>query len=99
MSQIEFNTCPKCPKCRIRKLKPTGKAGSSRDPKTNKETGFDRDYKRDNCGYPEGGHAKVSQRRTMAADLSLFIFNVVYFGRRDLVPVRRFKKEKEKSLL
>jgi hypothetical protein len=96
MSQIEFNTCPSC---RIGKLKPTGKAESSRDPKTNKETGFERDYKRDNCGYPEGGHAKVSQRRSMAADLSLFIFNVVYFGRRDLVPVRRFKKEKEKSLL
>jgi len=56
MSQTEFNDCPRCKKG---KIKPTGKAGSSRDPNTNKETGFERDYKCDNCGYPDGGDAKV----------------------------------------
>jgi hypothetical protein len=73
-SQIEFNTCRKC---RIGKLKPTGKAGSIRDPKTNKDTGFERDYKRDNCGYPKGGHAKVNQHRSIAAEplsLSLSLY-------------------------
>lgn len=38
-----------------------------------RHTGFERDYKRDNCGYPEGGHAKVSQLTSIAAEpLSLY---------------------------
>jgi hypothetical protein len=35
---------------------PTGKAGSSNDPKTDKLTGTERDYK---CGHPDGGVQKV----------------------------------------
>jgi hypothetical protein len=56
MSQNQFNDCPRCKKG---KMKPTGKAGSSRDIDTNKETGWERDYKCDTCGYPDGGVAKV----------------------------------------
>jgi predicted nucleic-acid-binding Zn-ribbon protein len=56
MAQTEFNNCPKCG---IGKLKPTGGAAVRNDPQTSKETGFYREYKCNNCGYPEGGHAKV----------------------------------------
>lgn len=56
MSQSEFNNCPKCG---IGKMKPTGGAAVSNDPNTGRETGFYREYKCDNCGYPEGGKAIV----------------------------------------
>ena len=36
-----------------------GGSASSRDPNTNRETGFERDYKCDNCVYPDDGHARV----------------------------------------
>ena len=36
-----------------------GGAASSRDPNTNRETGFERDYKCDNCVNPNDGHARV----------------------------------------
>lgn len=57
MAQNEFDDCPKCG---VGKMKPTGGAASSMDPNTNKETGFERDYKCDNCGYPDDGVAKVA---------------------------------------
>jgi hypothetical protein len=56
MSQTEFNTCTNCG---IGKMKPTGGAAVSNDPNTGRETGFYREYKCDNCGFPEGGHQKV----------------------------------------
>ncbi len=40
-------------------MKPTGGASISNYPNTGKETGFQRDYKCDNCGYPHGGKAIV----------------------------------------
>jgi hypothetical protein len=54
--QAEFNDCPKCG---IGKMKPIGRAVTSNDPNTGRETGFYREYKCDNCGYPEGGKAIV----------------------------------------
>jgi hypothetical protein len=61
MTREEFDTCPKCG---IGKIKPTGGAASatSADPDTNRLTGDSyQEYKCDNCGYPEGGQAKVVQ--------------------------------------
>jgi ribosomal protein S27E len=61
MTREEFDTCPKCG---IGKMKPTGGAASatSADPDTNRLTGDSyQEYKCDNCGYPEGGQAKVVQ--------------------------------------
>jgi hypothetical protein len=55
--QTEFNDCPKC---KVGKMKPTGGAATSNDPNTGRETGFYREYKCDNCGYPEGGYQKVA---------------------------------------
>ena len=56
MAQTEFNNCPEC---KVDKMKPTGGASISNYPNTGKETGFQRDYKCDNCGYPHGGKAIV----------------------------------------
>jgi hypothetical protein len=61
MTREEFDTCPKCG---IGKMKPTGGAASatSADPDTNRLTSDSyQEYKCDNCGYPEGGQAKVVQ--------------------------------------
>lgn len=57
MAQTEFNDCPRCKK---EKMKPTGKASVSNDPESGKETGWQRDYKCDSCGYPDDGVAKVA---------------------------------------
>jgi hypothetical protein len=56
MSQTEFNNCPEC---KVGKMRPTGGAAVTNDPQTGRETGFQRDYKCDNCGYPHGGKAIV----------------------------------------
>ncbi len=56
MAQTEFNTYPKCG---IDKMKPTGWAAVSNDPTAGRETGFYREYKCDNCGYPDDGHTRV----------------------------------------
>ncbi|HJU35097.1 MAG TPA: hypothetical protein VJ695_08245 [Nitrososphaera sp.] len=62
MTREQFDTCPKCG---IGKMKPTGGATSttSADPETKRVTGDYREYKCDNCGYPEGGQAKVARVR------------------------------------
>ena len=48
-----------CPNCKIGKMRPTGLAATSRDEERKRVTSDFRGYKCDNCGYPEGGQAKV----------------------------------------
>jgi hypothetical protein len=64
MSQTEFNNCPEC---KVGKMRPTGGAAVTNDPQTGRGTGFQRDYKCDSCGYPEGGQAKVVAANEQAA--------------------------------
>jgi hypothetical protein len=56
-----------CPNCKAGRLRPTGLAATSADPQTNRVTNDLRGYKCDNCGYPEGGQAKVVAANEQAA--------------------------------
>ena len=56
-----------CPNCKAGRLRPTGLAATSADPQTNRVTDDLRGYKCDNCGYPEGGQAKVVAVNEQAA--------------------------------
>ncbi len=58
MAREQFETCPQCG---IGKMKPLGRAVTSRDPNTNMMTTDYREYKCDNCGHPQGGKWIVSQ--------------------------------------
>ncbi len=58
MSQTEFDNCPRC---RVGRMMAStiGGAALSNDSQTGKETSFGRDYKCDNCGFPDGGHQNI----------------------------------------
>jgi hypothetical protein len=56
-----------CPNCKAGRMRPTGLAATSADPQTNRVTNDLRGYKCDNCGYPEGGQAKVVAANEQAA--------------------------------
>ncbi len=57
MSRTEFN---KCPKCGIGTMLPTGGAATITDLDTGTVTRDYREYKCDNCGYPDEALAKVA---------------------------------------
>ena len=56
-----------CPNCKAGRLRPTGLATTSAEPQTDRVTNDLRGYKCDNCGYPEGGQAKVVAANEQAA--------------------------------
>ena len=64
MAREEFS---KCPQCGIGTLKPTGEAAKMTDPDTGAVTTDYSEYKCDECGYPQGGKAKVVAANEQAA--------------------------------
>jgi hypothetical protein len=57
MAREEFS---KCPECGVGTLRPTGEVAKMTDPDTGTVTRDYREYKCDNCGYPDKGKAKVA---------------------------------------
>ncbi|MDQ3881891.1 MAG: hypothetical protein M3249_01865 [Thermoproteota archaeon] len=64
MARGEFD---KCPQCGIGTLKSIGGAAKMTDPDTGTATADSSEYKCDNCGYPQGGQAKVVAANEQAA--------------------------------
>ena len=64
MARGEFD---KCPQCGIGTLKPTGGTAKMTDPDTGTATADYSECKCDNCGYPQGGKAKVVAANEQAA--------------------------------